>query len=124
MGEEAKVRAASIRLATESLRSRREKTSLRCDADLLIRRRSGSEYEADKLEEVLSEADDENDGLLFRIPRLIEQKATDTAVEACDVHREIEGMRRRICGYTRQFESGDMGMVGPTGGPEVSVMEQ
>ena len=99
MGEESKSRAISLRLAREDVRGRREKAANRTHTGD-ITTITGKEVE--KVQQLMVSFDDQD--LLSRWPRIVEQRATAIALLAGDTHRKSEVLTRRITGYKKLLE--------------------
>eukprot|EP00586_Coscinodiscus_wailesii_P021006 CAMPEP_0172496176 /NCGR_PEP_ID=MMETSP1066-20121228/82865_1 /TAXON_ID=671091 /ORGANISM="Coscinodiscus wailesii, Strain CCMP2513" /LENGTH=234 /DNA_ID=CAMNT_0013268335 /DNA_START=65 /DNA_END=769 /DNA_ORIENTATION=+ len=104
IADDTKVQATSLRSAREAVRKRRDATAIMNDADF----EKDIDLElcpekSDNIKRFFAEID--NDDLLAKWPRLIEEKASMVAMEAADVQRENNGLKRRISGYKRYVDS-------------------
>lgn len=95
MEEEAKTREAAIRSAREAVQKRRNKMATQNKPDL------ATEHQVQRMEKELQEID--NERVWPKWPRLVEQKAATIAMEAGDLHRSSDALRKIIAGYKQHF---------------------
>jgi uncharacterized membrane protein YdfJ with MMPL/SSD domain len=95
MEEEAKTREAAIRSAREAVQKRRNKMASQNKPDL------STEQQVQRMEKELQEID--NERVWPKWPRLVEQKAAAITMEAADLHRSSDTVRKVIAGYKNHF---------------------
>jgi len=99
MDEETKSREAAIRAARDAVKKRRNKMATQGKPD------HSAEKQVCIIEKEIHEVD--NDRVWSKWPRLAEQKAAAIAMEAGDLHRSADSLRKVIAGYKKHF--GDVG---------------
>jgi hypothetical protein len=92
MDEETSSRDATVRLARDAVQKRRTKIACQEKPDLC------PERQVQAMEKELQE-----DRIISKMPRLVEQKAAAIAMEAADLYRNNESLVKIVAGYKKQF---------------------
>lgn len=92
MDEETSSRDATVRLARDAVQKRRTKIASQEKPDLC------PERQVQAMEKELQE-----DRVICKMPRLVEQKAAAIAMEAADLYRSNESLAKMVAGYKKHF---------------------
>lgn len=116
MQEERTSRDADIRSAREAVKKRRNKIANDGKPDFT------KEKQVQMMEKELQEID--NERIMSKMPRLVEQKAAAITMEAADFHRSSETLRNIIAGYKKHFGDAMVGVVEEHPAAAAHAMEQ
>lgn len=100
--EESATHETAMCAARSAVKKRRNKMASQRKPDL------SKEEQEDRMKKELHEVG--NDRVWPKWPRLVEQKATEIAMKAGDLHRSSESLHAVIAGYKKHF--GRIGMLG------------